>query len=127
MKKEILLSLTILLAPVLGWSAPESKPASSPTSQPSFSFKDVSSKVSRAFCIKMEQCSDSEQRMPMVLCTSQMNDAFMQSYSAIPEAKRPVVNFDKMSQCVKSIESSTCDTLKKASKLTGCEFIGQLS
>lgn len=125
MKKEILLSLSILLAPALGWSAPESKPAANPSSQPSFSFKDVSSKVSRAFCIKMEQCSD--QAMPMVLCTSQMNDAFMQGYSAIPEAKRPQVSPDQMGQCVKSVESSTCETLKKASKLTGCEFIGQLS
>lgn len=122
MKKYILFTFFILIPSFL-WAAAESKPASNTPSGPSFN--DVSSKVSQAFCSKMEQCAS--QKIPMNQCVGQMNDTFIQSYKSLPVDKKIQVSADQLSQCVKSIQGSTCETLQKASNLTGCDFIGQLS
>ncbi len=119
--KKILVISSLILIPGLVWAA-ESKPAATPQTP---SFNDVANKVSKAFCGKMEQCS--KQKIPMNDCVGQMNDAFIQNYKALPVDKKVSVSADQLDQCVKSVQNSTCDTLKKASTLPGCDFISQIS
>ncbi len=120
--KKILGFIFFISFPSLLWAA-ESKPAAATPAAPSFN--EVSTKVSQAFCTKMEQCST--QKIPMNQCVGQMNDSFIQAYKVLPVDKKIQVSADQMGQCVKSIQGSTCESLQKASSLTGCDFIGQLS
>ncbi len=122
MKNYILFTFFILIPSFL-WAASESKPAAHTSSVPSFS--EVSSKVSQAFCTKMEQCAT--QKISMNQCVGQMNDAFIQGYKALPLDKKIQVTNDQLSQCVKSVQSSTCESLQKSSALPGCDFIAQVS
>ena len=122
MKKIIIFSLFVFVPGFL-WAAAESKPAANNSNTPAFN--DVSSKVSQAFCTKMEQCA--KQKIPMNQCVGQMNDAFIQGYKALPVDKKIQVSADQLSQCVKSVQTSTCETLQKASSLPGCDFISQIS
>lgn len=115
--------LFLMACPAWLWAASESKPAATTSSGPSFN--EVSSKVSQAFCAKMEQCAT--QKIPMNQCVGQMNDTFIQSYKSLPVDKKIQVSADQLGQCVKSIQSSSCESLQKASSLAGCDFIGQLS
>lgn len=121
MKKLFIISV-LLLASTQGWSAPESKPATSPAG---FSFKDVSSKTAEAFCAKMDQCS--KEKIPIPQCNAEMKDTFQQAYDRLAADKKPQVGDEQLKKCVKSIQASTCETLKKASSLDGCDFISQLS
>lgn len=122
MKNWILVFILIMI-PIFLQAAPESKPAQNSGATPSFN--EVSTKVSQAFCQKMEQCSP--QKIPMNQCVSQMNDAFIQGYKSLPVDKKIQVSGEQMNQCVKSVQSSSCENLQKSSSLPGCDFIAQLS
>ncbi|GEM_PF-3356559 len=101
-------------------AASESKSAS-----PAVPFKEVSSKVAEAFCVKMDQCS--KQKIPLSQCNSEMSDLFQQNYNALPPEKKVQVPSEQLGLCVKSIKASSCETLKKTSSLEGCDFIAKLS
>lgn len=120
-QKLLLVSVMLMGMPALLWAAAETKPAANAA----LPFKDVSSKTAQAFCSKMEQCA--KQKIPLSQCNSQMSEAFMQGYTGLAADKRPQVASDQLNQCVKSIDSSSCEALQKASSLAGCDFIGQLS
>jgi hypothetical protein len=96
----------------------ESKPKSVP-------FKEVNSKVSEAFCKKMDECA--KQKIPVKDCISQMKDAFQQNYNSLPQDKKLEVLEPDLKLCTQSIQSSTCDELKAAQKLNGCDFIEKLN
>lgn len=121
MKRKWMMLCALLMLPASLWAAAESKPAAAGA----LPFKEVSGKVSQAFCSKMEQCS--KEKIPVGQCNGQMNDAFLQGYNALAADKKPQIAADQLKLCVKSIEASTCESLKKASSLEGCDFIGQLA
>lgn len=121
--KRIWILVSLLCFPLILWAAAETKPAAKVPAAPTFN--EVSSKVSQAFCTKMEQCA--KQKIPMNECVGQMNEAFIQGYKALPVDKKIQVSADQLGQCVKSVQGSTCETLKKASSLEGCDFISQIS
>lgn len=119
--KKLFIITALLFMSTQGWCAPESKPAS----PANFSFKDVSSKTAEAFCAKMDQCS--KEKIPISQCNAEMKDTFQQAYDRLAVGKKPQVGDEQLKKCVKSIQGSTCETLKKASSLDGCDFISQLS
>ncbi len=121
--EKILSFISLMLLPCLLWAASESKPTSNAPAPPPFN--EVSTKVSQAFCTKMDQCA--KQKIPMNQCVGQMNEAFIQGYKALPVDKKIQVSSDQLSQCVKSVQTSTCEALQKASSLPGCDFISQIS
>jgi len=89
------------------------------------SFKDVSSKVSDAFCKKMDQCS--KEKIPTKQCVSEMKEAFLKNYDVLPADKRPAIADQELKQCTKTIQDTNCDDLKSAQSLPGCEFIQKLN
>jgi hypothetical protein len=114
----LILSLTCLTCLISQTICADSKPKP-------VSFKEVSSKVSDAFCQKMDRCS--QEKIPVKKCVSEMNDLFLQNYDALPKDKKVEVEATQLELCTKSIQDSSCQELKAAQKLNGCEFIGQLT
>jgi hypothetical protein len=88
-------------------------------------FSKVNTKVSEALCQKMQQCA-SAQKMSPGQCLSEVKSAFQESYDSLPKEKRFEVGVPDLDLCVKSIQASSCDELKAAPSLKGCDFIQQL-
>jgi hypothetical protein len=89
------------------------------------SFKEVNSKVSEAFCKKMDECA--KDKIPVKQCVSEMKDAFLENYNALPKERKIEVIKPDLELCIKSIEGSSCSELKAAQKLNGCDFIDKLN
>ena len=87
-------------------------------------FSKVNSKVSEALCQKMQECA--AQKMSQGQCLSEVKDTFQQSYNSLPKEKRFEVAPPDLDLCVKSIQGSSCNDLKTAQTLKGCDFIREL-
>jgi len=87
-------------------------------------FSKVNAKVSDALCQKMQQCSPKQ--MSTGECLSEVKGTFQKSYNSIPKEKQFQVNSSDLDLCTTSINNSSCDELKAAHTLKGCDFIKQL-
>jgi len=87
-------------------------------------FPEVAAKTSVAFCAKMEECAT--QKIPQEKCVREMQSTFQLSYEALPKTKKVEVQSSDLELCTKSIKSSTCEQLKTAHQLKGCDFIQKL-
>ncbi len=80
--------------------------------------------VSDAFCHKMDECS--KEKIPHRDCVSQVKEAFQKSYDKLSSDQKAEVDSADGANCSKSIQSNSCEQLKGAQKLTGCDFIEKL-
>ena len=87
-------------------------------------FSKVNSKVSEALCQKMNKCSPG--KLSAGQCLSEVKGTFEQSYNSLPKEKRFEVAAPDLDLCVKSIQGSSCEEIKAAQSLKGCDFIQQL-
>lgn len=90
----------------------------------SVDFSKVTGKVSEALCKKMNQCSPG--KMSSGQCISEVKGTFEKSYDSLPKEKRFEVAAPDLDLCVKSIQGSSCEEIKAAQTLKGCDFIQQL-
>ena len=87
--------------------------------------KQVSQEMAQAWCGKMEEC-DPKKEMPVKECQKILFGSFKKGYERLPKEKPLVVERSTLDQCKESIGNGTCDSLKGAKSLAGCEFISLL-
>lgn len=87
-------------------------------------FSNVSSKVSQAFCGKMDQCSP--EAMSQKDCLSEMKGTLQDSYNKLPKDKKLEVPEEDLTLCLKNIKGASCEDIKSAQTLKGCEFLQML-
>ncbi len=88
-------------------------------------FKEVSLKVSSSFCRRMDECS--KEKIPINNCIYEMDSVFIYNYAQLPIDKKISLTQPELENCLKKIQSISCEQLKKSQKISGCEFLEKLS
>ncbi len=133
----ILMLLTIAVNPV--WAADKKseknaeevesvseKPEPAKVDDKILSPSDVSKQMADIWCEKLAEC-DGTQDMGPKECRKVLKQSFDQGFKNTAKGQKVEVSQATMSQCNQSIKADTCDSLKTAQKLKGCEFINLLN
>ncbi len=88
-------------------------------------FKEVSLKVSSSFCRRMDECS--KEKIPISNCIYEMDSVFIYNFAQLPTDKKVSLTQPELENCLKKIQSISCEQLKKSQKISGCEFLEKLS
>ncbi len=88
-------------------------------------FKEVSLKVSAAFCRRMDDCS--KDKIPVNNCIYEMDSVFVYNFAQLPTDKKVSLTQAELENCLKKVQSISCEQLKKSQKISGCEFLEKLS
>ena len=118
----LFLLFTVIVPPVLAAEGPKedaAKPAG-------MSKKEISSGMSVVWCKKMEECAK-DKSMAVGECQKILAKNFKEGLDNIPKGQKVEVTEETFDQCKQSIEAGTCDTLKTAHSLPGCDFITLLN
>jgi len=117
MKSRILLSVIMLGIGLPGLSLSEEEIASK---------KEVSKVMAEVWCSKMEQCVQSSEMGPKE-CRKVLNKSFLSGFDNVPDGQKIEVSKSTLKQCQESITKDTCEALKTAQTLPGCNFITYLN
>jgi len=88
--------------------------------------KDIAAGMSQAWCGKMDECAG-EKKIPLKDCEKQLFKSFKDGFDNLPKGQAINVKPDSFEQCKQSIQAGTCDSLKAAQALPGCDFISLLN
>lgn len=86
----------------------------------------VSKQMAQVWCEKLEECTSGEE-MGLKECRKVLKKSFQDGFKNAIEGQKVGVTQTKLSQCSASIKKDTCEALKKAQTLEGCEFISLLN
>jgi len=106
-------------------AAPAAEKAES-TDKGALSKKDISEGMSEVWCQKMEECSKDKSLGP-IECRKMLFKTFKTGFDNVPKGQSIDVSKEKYDECMKNVQAGTCDSLKTAQTLPGCEFISQLN
>jgi hypothetical protein len=126
-----LVLLLILLMPLWAYGAEgEAKKPAEPSAKKSddkvVNIGEVSERMAVMWCDKLAECTTSEEMGPKE-CRKVLKKSFQDGFKNVPEGQKIEVKSSGLSQCSESIKQNTCDALKSAQTLPGCEFISQLN
>jgi hypothetical protein len=108
---------------------PAEKPTEKSTEKPAdkvANIGEVSEQMAVVWCEKLAECTTSEEMGPKE-CRKVLKKSFQDGFQNVPEGQKFEVKTSGLSQCSESIKQNTCDALKSAQTLPGCEFISQLN
>ena len=88
--------------------------------------KEISSGMSVVWCKKMEECAK-DKAIATGECQKILSKNFKEGLDNIPKGQKVEVTSETFDQCKQSIEAGTCDALKSANSLPGCDFITLLN
>jgi hypothetical protein len=88
--------------------------------------KEVSSGMAEVWCQKMEECAH-DKSMKIEECRKILFKSFKDGFDNVPKEQKLEVSSQNYGQCVQSIKAGTCESLKVAQTLGGCEFISVLN
>lgn len=88
--------------------------------------KEVSVGMSEIWCQKMGECAK-DPAMSIQECQKILYKNFKDGLDAVPKGQKVEIARDTFEQCRQSIQAGTCDSLKSARSLPGCDFIGLLN
>jgi hypothetical protein len=86
----------------------------------------VSDQMADVWCGKLEECTTGKE-MSSKECHKVLKKSFEDGFKNVPPGQKIEVKSSGLSQCSDSIKKNTCDSLKSAQTLPGCEFISQLN
>lgn len=124
MKKSAFLLLTLSFLSAAAFGAEESKKEDAKPA--GLSKKEISSGMSVVWCKKMDECAK-DKSMAVGECQKILAKNFKEGLDNIPKGQKVEVTSENFDQCKQSIEAGTCDTLKTAHSLPGCDFITLLN
>jgi hypothetical protein len=87
---------------------------------------EVSEQMAETWCGKLAECTTSQEMGPKE-CRKVLKKSFQEGFKNVPEGLRIEVKSSGLSQCSENIKKNSCDSLKAAQTLPGCEFISQLN
>lgn len=87
---------------------------------------EVSEAMSIVWCDKLAECTSGEEMGPKE-CRKVLKKSFQEGFKNIPQGQKIEVKSSGLTQCSENIKKDTCDSLKKAQNLPGCEFISMLN
>ena len=88
--------------------------------------KQVSQEMAELWCAKMEQCSQ-DKSMSVKECQKILFKSFKAGFDRQPKDKPLQLERAGFDQCKTNVAKGTCEGLKGAKALPGCEFISLLS
>jgi hypothetical protein len=86
----------------------------------------VSDQMADVWCSKLTECTSDKEMGPKE-CRKVLKKSFEDGFKNVPQGQKVEVKSSGLNQCSESIKKNTCDSLKSAQTLPGCEFISQLN
>ena len=142
MKRIKILILLLAIFPLWAHAADAGKPAEKPagktTEQPAaekigesavdklLGPTEVSDQMAEVWCSKLTECTSDKEMGPKE-CRKVLKKSFEDGFKNVPQGQKLEVKSSGLSQCSESIKKNSCDALKSAQSLPGCEFISQLN
>jgi|GEM_PF-2778529 len=127
MKKIALFTLFLTLLGVGRLMAEDETEKAAPKDSPkTISQKDISQGMSEVWCQKMEECSKDKSMGP-VECKKILFKSFKTGFDNIPKGQKVDVSRENYEECMKNVQAGTCENLKSAQTLPGCDFITLLN
>ncbi len=127
MRKILTLALLIMLLGFLGAlplrAEEEKAPAASEAK--GLTSKQVSLEMAEVWCAKMEQCAP-DKSMSVKECQKILFKSFKTGFDRQPKDKPIQLERAGFDQCKTNVAKGTCEGLKGAKALPGCEFISLL-
>jgi hypothetical protein len=132
-----ILILLVLFSPAWAQAAEADKPAEKPAEKSAektaetppdkiLGPAEVSEKMSIVWCDKLAECTSGEEMGPKE-CRKVLKKSFQDGFKNIPQGQKVEVKSSGLNQCSENIKKDTCDSLKSAQTLPGCEFISMLN
>lgn len=87
---------------------------------------DVSEQMAEVWCDKLAECGGTQEMSPKE-CRKVLKDSFNRGFKNTAKGQKVEVTQGTLTQCNESIRADTCESLKSAQKLPGCEFINLLN
>ncbi len=88
--------------------------------------KEVSTAMAEAWCEKLQEC-DQKGEMAPGECRKVLKQSFQDGFKHTAGGQKVEVTQESLQECVANIKKDTCDALKHAQTLKGCEFISLLN
>ncbi len=131
MKCRVLLFLWVLAAFSTSAFAEQASPGKAqadpaPAAEAGLPKKLVSEEMSVVWCQKMQECSQ-DKSMGLKECQKVLFKSFKTGFENLPKGQTVEVKREGFEVCKKNILEGTCDALKKAHVIPGCEFISVLN
>lgn len=129
MRKILVLTVFLSFLGSLPLGAAEEKAApapAAPAESKGLSSKIVSQEMAELWCSKMEQCSQ-DKSMSVKECQKILFKSFKAGFDRQPKDKPIQLEREGFDQCKANVSKGTCEGLKGAKSLPGCEFINLLS
>lgn len=121
MSRYFLILITLLFLPWGIHAEEAAKPVKAPKP------KDISNGMAQTWCEKMKECAKESSMGPQE-CKKILYKSFMTGFDNAAKAQAKVeVSAETLDQCTQSVKAGTCDALKTAQTLPGCEFISLIS
>ncbi len=102
----------------------EKNKSDSPTN--TLSTKSISETMAIQWCQKLNQCAP-DSGMKSGECRRVLKESFLEGFERIAQGHQVNISQEQLSQCVLSLNSSSCEQLQNAQNLRGCEFITYLN
>lgn len=107
--------------------APEPKPQLDPKEAAKvLSVNQVSEDMAEIWCQKLAECGAGSEMGPKE-CRKVLKKSFQQGFKNTAQGQKVEVTKGTLQQCNESIRADTCESLKAAQNLPGCEFINLLN
>lgn len=87
--------------------------------------KEISQEMAVAWCAKMDECSK-DKSMGVKDCEKILVTSFKKGFDQLPKNQPLNLDRDTLDLCKDSIGKGTCDSLKGARSLNGCDFMSRL-
>jgi len=124
MKRELFIVL-ILLGVLIPLSVCAKEEGEKPTKE-ILSKKEISSSMADVWCKKLAECDKNSDMGPKE-CRKVLSRSFKKGFDKVAEGQKVQVTKSTLGQCSESIKKDSCDALKEAHSLPGCEFIALLN
>lgn len=92
---------------------------------PALTPKQVSQEMAEVWCAKMEQCSQ-DKSMSVKECQKILFKSFKTGFDRQPKDRPIQLERPGFDQCKTNVAKGSCESLKGAKSLPGCEFISLL-
>lgn len=88
--------------------------------------KEVSNGMADVWCQKMTECAKDNSMGPRE-CKKILYKSFMSGFDNVAKDQKVDVMPQNFEECMKNVKAGTCEALKTAQTLAGCEFISAIS
>jgi hypothetical protein len=120
-----ILTLALLLS-FFGGLPLRAEEQAAPAEPKALNSKQISQEMAEVWCAKMEQCSQ-DKSMSLKECHKILFKSFKAGFDRQPKDKPIQLERSGFDQCKTNVAKGTCEGLKGAKALPGCEFISLLS